>query len=130
MDYNENNEFSDYCFDRCDIGYFFGKTGADCRFVSCVLYFFCGVVGSKYSGNQTKVEKEMKLKFFGQNIEPACEYCEYGRLSGNRTTVLCEKKGVVALDFHCRKFRYDPLKRIPHAPKLQENTYSEKDFQL
>lgn len=49
---------------------------------------------------------------FGKNIEPRCVYCVHkSELDDN--TGLCDIRGPVNLNFHCRKFRYDPLKRIP-----------------
>lgn len=45
-----------------------------------------------------------------------CEYCEYAELLSNGSDVLCSKKGIVAADYHCRKFKYDLLKRSPAPP--------------
>lgn len=73
--------------------------------------------------------ESMKVKIYGQNIQPACEYCEIGRLSPNKENVLCPLKGVVLTTFSCRKFKYDPLKRKPKA-KLILQDYSEEDFSL
>ncbi|MDL2234377.1 hypothetical protein LJC63_12490 [Ruminococcaceae bacterium OttesenSCG-928-L11] len=69
-------------------------------------------------------------RLFGNRISPACKYCEQGRLSFDRSgAVLCERKGVVAPDYKCRHYRYDPLKREPRrrAP-LQK--FSQSDFEL
>ena len=70
-----------------------------------------------------------KTKLFGNNIEPACEYCEKGSSAGNGQMILCPFKGVVAPYFQCRRFVYAPLKRIPKrtAPLPQ---YSPDDFNL
>ncbi|HIR11378.1 MAG TPA: hypothetical protein IAB30_04185 [Candidatus Fimenecus excrementavium] len=71
----------------------------------------------------------MKKKTDAEKIAPKCEYCAYGRLSPDKETVLCEKKGVVERDGHCRKYKYDILKREPRRPrKLQ--SFSEEDFSL
>lgn len=46
--------------------------------------------------------------------------------------MICQKYGVVPASHHCRKFRYDPLKRVPArpaAPKALEKL-EEKDFSL
>ncbi|MCR4564144.1 MAG: hypothetical protein K5755_05870 [Clostridiales bacterium] len=48
-----------------------------------------------------------------KDISKRCEYCEYGKLTADRQTVLCPKKGPVAPDFFCRKYKYDILKRKP-----------------
>ena len=52
-------------------------------------------------------------KYFGKAIEPKCEYCEHGKRSSDGNKVLCTKKGLVNADYHCPKFTYSPLKRIP-----------------
>lgn len=71
----------------------------------------------------------MKKKILGENIEPKCEYCQFGNISPESDTVLCLKKGVLNRDDSCKKFRYDPLKRIPRqAP--EPLPYSAGDFSL
>ncbi|MBC5787180.1 MULTISPECIES: hypothetical protein [Clostridiaceae] len=68
-------------------------------------------------------------KFFRGNIPPACEYCEYGKPTADHQMILCGRNGVVSPFFKCRKFKYDPLKRVPKVlPPL--DGYSEKDFSL
>ena len=48
-----------------------------------------------------------------------CLYCENASPLPNSDEVICKTKGVVSEDYSCRKFLYDPLKRIPNqAPKL------------
>lgn len=71
-------------------------------------------------------------KYFGKAIEPKCEYCEYGKRASDGNKVLCTKKGLVDAGFHCPKFLYSPLKRIP-VKQLErvgwlEGDYDEKDF--
>lgn len=71
----------------------------------------------------------MAKKLFGKNIDPACEYCERGKITEDRKMVLCIHKGIVAPFYSCRKYIYDPTKRIPkRAKKLPE--YNENDFKL
>ena len=41
---------------------------------------------------------------------------------------LCKNRGVVSPYFACRKFRYDPLLRVPHRQELPH--YDPKDFSL
>lgn len=70
-----------------------------------------------------------QAKLFGKNIEPACEYCQYGQYSQDKQMILCIQKGVVAPFYHCRKFIYDPTKRIPKkVRKLPE--FDPADFEL
>lgn len=55
----------------------------------------------------------MKKKYFGNDIEPSCAYCTFGNRSKEGNKVLCEKTGLVDSDYSCKKFIYDPIKRIP-----------------
>ena len=68
-------------------------------------------------------------KLFGNNIPPACEYCEHGCVSSDNEMILCSKKGIVSPYYSCNKFSYMPTKRIPkRRPNLPQ--YSEDDFKL
>ena len=64
--------------------------------------------------------------------EPRCEYCLRGKLSADGETVLCTKKGVMNKDFSCKKFRYDPLKRVPDTrkPGMADFNFTPDDFAL
>ena len=47
---------------------------------------------------------------FRRKIEKFCSYCVHSaKLDGE--SCLCAKKGVVDAGSHCRKFKYEPLKR-------------------
>lgn len=63
------------------------------------------------------------------DIEPMCLYCRHGHAL-DEEHISCRKKGVVAVDFHCLRFRYDPLKRVPAPPVRIGRNYSESDFSL
>lgn len=71
----------------------------------------------------------MKKKLSGKNISPKCIYCETGIVTDDGKMILCKRKGVMQPDSFCRKFRYDPLKRVPDTVKLQTG-FSEEDFAL
>lgn len=71
----------------------------------------------------------MKKTLFGKNVSPKCIYCETGIVTDDGKSVLCKKKGVMQPDSFCRKFRYDPLKRVPETAKLNTD-FSEEDFAL
>ncbi len=71
----------------------------------------------------------MKKHLFGDNIEPACQYCEKGRITKDGGRVVCDKNGIVPLYHSCRKFVYAPLKRIPKSTPLLPS-YDEFDFTL
>ena len=44
--------------------------------------------------------------------------------------MICQKYGVVPVEHHCRKFRYDPLKRVPARPKPLPEEDDQKDYSL
>ena len=71
----------------------------------------------------------MKIKLFGNKIEPACIHCRFGRVNYEGDTVFCSKKGIVSALSSCRKFNYDPLKRVPKKAVLT-NDLTEKDFEI
>jgi hypothetical protein len=71
----------------------------------------------------------MKRLFNRKDITPSCSYCAHGKLSPDKESVLCLKKGIVSLDFSCKRFKYDPLKREPIRPKAIE-VFEESDFSL
>lgn len=72
----------------------------------------------------------MKSKLINKNAyEAVCKNCKYGRLSPEKDTVLCVKKGIVDPDGVCKKYSYDPLKRIPRKmPAVM--TANPEDFDL
>lgn len=48
-----------------------------------------------------------------------------------RRQILCAKKGLKTVDDQCRKFKYDPCKRIPPKPKAVDfSKYDNEDFSL
>ncbi len=67
---------------------------------------------------------------FSKNIEPMCCYCEKGVLMQNNKYVICKKRGVVTASYYCRRFIYDPLKRIPPMKKLEKQEFKQKDFSI
>lgn len=72
---------------------------------------------------------QIKKKLFGNNIEPACAYCQLGRPAPDQVMILCPKNGPVAPHFQCKKFIYDPLKREPkRLPELP--TFSPDEFKI
>ena len=73
----------------------------------------------------------MKKLLNKKEISPSCSYCALGKLAPDGETVLCKKKGVVEKDFSCRKFKYDPCKRVPVKAKAMDfSQYSPEDFKL
>lgn len=71
----------------------------------------------------------MRKKLYGNTVQPSCEHCVHGRKSFDGNVVLCVRKGVMPLYHHCRRFQYDPLKRVPYRqPSLGH--YTEEDFRI
>lgn len=67
---------------------------------------------------------------FRKKIERSCAYCVYGARIGEEQ-ILCSKKGLQTPEQKCRKFRYDPCKRIPiKARALDFSKYDQEDFSL
>lgn len=70
-----------------------------------------------------------KHSLFRSDIEPRCAYCARGNpLSDDQ--VACRKYGVVSGAFHCRRFRYDPLRRIPPKPAVMRTDFLPEQFLL
>ncbi len=67
---------------------------------------------------------------FRKKIDRSCAYCIYGtRLEDDE--ILCCKKGLKTVEDQCRRFQYDPTKRIPAKAKaLDFAKYDEHDFSL
>ncbi|MDR0890103.1 MAG: hypothetical protein LBM28_05625 [Oscillospiraceae bacterium] len=67
---------------------------------------------------------------FRKNIVRACAYCTRAA-KVDEESCLCAKRGIVVADFHCRKFKYDPLKRVPPRPKAKDFAeFDDIDFTL
>ena len=67
---------------------------------------------------------------FRKKIERSCSYCIHGTALEDGQ-VLCIKKGLMRKEDSCRKFRYDPCKRIPGKQKaLDFSRFEDNDFSL
>lgn len=67
---------------------------------------------------------------FEKDIEPRCAYCKRGAQL-DEDQVMCVKKGIVSPTGACRKFKYDPLKRVPPKPLTVDFSHlKEEDFVL
>ena len=67
---------------------------------------------------------------FRKKIEKRCAYCEFGSAI-SETAVACPRKGVMDAAAHCRRFRYDPFKRVPPRPSsVAEHSHSPEEFTL
>lgn len=60
----------------------------------------------------------MKM-LFRKKIDRLCAYCAHaGKV--DMETCVCKRKGLVPAEHHCRKFKYDPLKRVPVRMKPKD----------
>lgn len=67
---------------------------------------------------------------FRKKMPKSCHYCAFSTKLDN-SQMLCKKHGIVSETFECRKFRYDPFKRIPRKPQAPDfGKYNEDDFSL
>lgn len=67
---------------------------------------------------------------FRRKIARSCTYCAWGTKLGEQQ-ILCVKRGVVADSYACRKFVYDPCKRLPRKAKaLDLQKFKDSDFTL
>ena len=67
---------------------------------------------------------------FRKKIERSCAYCVHGANIGEEQ-ILCTKKGLRTPESQCRKFKYDPCKRVPlKARALDFTKYDKEDFSL
>jgi hypothetical protein len=64
-----------------------------------------------------------------QKHKPMCLYCVWGR-SLSENEILCRYAGVTAPDYMCRRFEYDPLRRIPPKPVKMMSNYTSDDFKI
>lgn len=71
----------------------------------------------------------MRKKLYGNAVTPTCSVCKNGRPSTDGQVILCLCRGVVEPAARCRKFEYDPLRRVPYVqPPLA--THSQEEFTL
>ena len=67
---------------------------------------------------------------FSSENPKVCRLCEYATaIEGNSLHLLCSKKGMVDGESGCRKFLYDPLKRVPHRVTLNTD-FTAADFAI
>ena len=54
---------------------------------------------------------------FRKKIDRYCTYCQFaGKIDDE--TMVCQFCGIVPSDHRCRRFRYDPLRRIPTTTRI------------
>ena len=78
----------------------------------------------------SEVKERADSMLFRKRIEKNCAYCRFGTALED-CKILCTKRGVVEIGSKCRKFEYDPIKRIPGKPKaLDFGKYNDVDYSL
>ena len=72
----------------------------------------------------------MKKKLIdGSEATPECKNCLFSRPFTEEGFVLCEKTGIRSTESICKKYKYNPLNRVPQrAPEIEE--FSKEDFSL
>ena len=66
---------------------------------------------------------------FDKNIAPCCKYCARSKkLADEDDMLLCSKYGVVSVNYACKAFKYNPVKRTPSKRQMME--YFEEDFDI
>ena len=67
---------------------------------------------------------------FRKRMPRSCSTCFYSASLAEHQ-FLCSKHGVVADSYYCRKYKYDPCKRIPPSVKAPDfQKYNDEDFKL
>jgi len=70
-----------------------------------------------------------KNELFGKHIDPACCYCEHSLPVEGQIHLNCRFKGRVDPAASCRRFSYDPLRRVP-TRQVVLPSYSDEEFKL
>ena len=76
------------------------------------------------------IRKGGLIMLFRKTIDRYCTYCQFaGRIDDE--TMVCPYYGIVPCEHHCRRFRYDPLKRVPGRVKPKDfSKFDKQDFSL
>lgn len=70
----------------------------------------------------------MNFKF---DHDPICLYCEHAHSLAGTEMVMCDKKGAVAENHTCRKFKYNILARNPRRrDNINTSKFSKEDFEF
>lgn len=117
-----------------------GVAFGDCLGGGSDLYFFIFILEKRVE-KFSEIEytsKEIRFSLggffdmgiFRKDLEPMCIYCTHGKPL-SPMEVACAKRGVQSSTNHCRRFRYDPLKRTPPRPvKADFSQFTADDFKL
>ncbi len=71
----------------------------------------------------------MSKNIYNKDVPKCCGHCANAQISMSLKLVFCKFRGPVSEDDVCRKYIYDPVKRVPKSSaKLPQ--YSKEDFML
>lgn len=80
-------------------------------------------------GGNTKEKRGGLPMLFRKKIDRYCTYCQFaGKIDDE--TMVCQFCGIVPSGHRCRRFRYDPLRRIPGRPAVRKPEHDDADFSL
>ena len=63
------------------------------------------------------------------NYTPSCCYCVHAKQLVEMQTYLCKKQGAVNYNYHCRSYKFDPLKPSPKLRAILPQ-FDASDFKL
>jgi len=69
------------------------------------------------------------MDLFIKTQPPACAYCLFVRPK-EKNKLVCMKFGEVKPTHKCKKFVYDPLKRIPPKPVVIKQNFKPEEFKI
>jgi hypothetical protein len=58
---------------------------------------------------------------FSRHVAPSCSYCRFGSSIGNGE-IACLRRGITSAGGSCKRFVYDPLKRVPERPQFLDKS--------
>lgn len=64
-----------------------------------------------------------------KEVPQICAICSFGTELADGSGILCKKTGIRKPDSTCKKFEYDPLKRVPRRDPVIPN-FTAEDFAL
>ena len=75
-------------------------------------------------------DERRRIMLFRKKLPRSCSYCAYGTQVSDEQ-ILCTKHGIVSVYYNCRKFEYDPCKRVPLKMKTSDfSRYNSDDYSL
>ncbi|MEG2570119.1 MAG: hypothetical protein RSA70_01660 [Clostridia bacterium] len=67
---------------------------------------------------------------YNKEITACCAYCAHA-VEINHDQSACKRHGVVAKNYHCGRYEYDPTRRVPpESVDVADALFSERDFSI